>query len=82
MLRTGLFRISCLGFRIYTFLVKVGAGRKVRAGQGMVMANSHRGPVSERGPANPRESATENTQPMAPHLFLYLTVKLLECSFP
>jgi len=46
--------------------------RKVRAGQGTVVANGHRGPVlilrfiAKPVPGNPRESATENTQPMAP----------------
>jgi len=71
-----------LGKRVYwckkTFSVaeagknhKVGAGRKVRAGQGTVVANGHRGLVpilgytAEWEPGDPRESATENTQPMA-----------------
>jgi len=46
--------------------------RKVRAGQGTVVANGHRGPapilprVAKWGPGNPRESATEKTQPMVP----------------
>ena len=47
------------------------AGGKSEQDRATVVANGHRGPVlilrriAKWGPGNPRESATENTQPMA-----------------